>query len=266
MSDNALILSEVITKGNLATLSSQDRVTYYTKVCESVGLNPLTKPFEYITLNGKLVLYALRTCTDQLRQIYKVSVMELVESEREGVFIVTAKVQNGEGRTDVAKGAVNIAGLKGDNLANALMKAETKAKRRATLSICGLGMLDETEIETIPGATPEPVNHPSVFKNAALRRTFCDNVIKAFKACANEKALVNAVGQYAGEFKAMDESGNEHDALGVEELRKQYKLRLAELKPGDEIQGRVPVEEGGLTDEELAEQTQMDEHIGRLSA
>jgi hypothetical protein len=30
------------------------------------------------------------------------------------------------------------------------MKGETKAKRRATLSICGLGFLDETEIETIP--------------------------------------------------------------------------------------------------------------------
>jgi len=32
------------------------------------------------------------------------------------------------------------------------MKCETKAKRRATLSICGLGMLDESELETIPGA------------------------------------------------------------------------------------------------------------------
>lgn len=47
-------------------------------------------------------------------------------------------------------GAVAIASLKGDGLANALMKAETKAKRRLTLSMCGLGMLDETELETIP--------------------------------------------------------------------------------------------------------------------
>jgi hypothetical protein len=37
------------------------------------------------------------------------------------------------------------------------MKAETKAKRRVTLSICGLGLLDETEIETIPGAAPAVV-------------------------------------------------------------------------------------------------------------
>jgi hypothetical protein len=51
---------------------------------------------------------------------------------------------------DAAKGAVSVQGLKGEALANALMKAETKAKRRATLSICGLGFLDETEIEDIP--------------------------------------------------------------------------------------------------------------------
>lgn len=146
------IVEQVIIKGDLSKLTAEERSTYYMRVCESVGLNPFTKPFEYIQLNGKLTLYALRACTDQLRSIHKVSVLDMTEAEREGVFIVTAKVQNGEGRTDMAKGAVTISGLKGDALANAMMKAETKAKRRATLSICGLGFLDETEIETIPGA------------------------------------------------------------------------------------------------------------------
>jgi hypothetical protein len=35
-------------------------------------------------------------------------------------------------------------------LANALMRAETKAKRRVTLSIAGLGWLDETEFDIVP--------------------------------------------------------------------------------------------------------------------
>ena len=39
---------------------------------------------------------------------------------------------------------------------NVLMKVETKAKRRATLSILGLGMLDEMELETIPANAQEP--------------------------------------------------------------------------------------------------------------
>jgi hypothetical protein len=146
------LMEAVIARGDVSKLSPEERARYYTQVCESVGLNPLTKPFEYITLNGKLTLYARKDATDQLRTVHNVSVVDLTETEREGVFIVTAKVVNGAGRTDMAKGAVNIAGLKGENLANALMKAETKAKRRATLSICGLGMLDETEVEDIQGA------------------------------------------------------------------------------------------------------------------
>jgi len=46
-------------------------------------------------------------------------------------------------------GFAKIAGLKGDMLGNAMLKAVTKAKRRATLSMCGLGMLDEEEIKSI---------------------------------------------------------------------------------------------------------------------
>lgn len=160
------IMEQVLIRGDVSKLTPEERSHYYMKVCESVGLNPLTQPFAYITLNGKLVLYAQKGCTDQLRSIYDVSVEDLVESERDGVFIVTAKVRNGKGRTDVAKGAVTIGGLKGDALANAMMKAETKAKRRATLSICGLGVLDETEIETIPSAAIGGEVKPLPKKNA----------------------------------------------------------------------------------------------------
>lgn len=154
--DPGALMEEVIVKGDLSKLTPNERASYYTAVCKSIGLNPLTKPFEYITLNGKLTLYALRGCTDQLRSIYGVSILEMTETEREGVFIVTVKASNASGRTDMAKGAVNIAGLKGEALANAMMKAETKAKRRATLSLCGLGMLDETEIEDIPSSAKAP--------------------------------------------------------------------------------------------------------------
>lgn len=150
--DIAALMEQVLIRGDLSRLTPQERSDYMMAVCKSVGLNPLTKPFEFIALNGKLVLYALKAATDQLRTIHKVSVIELTESDWDGVYIVTAKVQNAEGRTDSAKGAVSIKGLRGEAMANAIMKAETKAKRRATLSICGLGMLDETEVEDIPAS------------------------------------------------------------------------------------------------------------------
>jgi hypothetical protein len=154
------IMESVIIKGDLAKLSAQERADYYAAVCRSIGLNPLTQPLAFITLNGKLTLYALRTATDQLRRIYKVSVEELTTDERDGVYIVTCKVKDGEGRTDIATGAGTLGNLKGDALANLLMKVETKAKRRATLSLCGLGLLDELELETIPDARRAPAPAP----------------------------------------------------------------------------------------------------------
>lgn len=152
------IIEAVMIRGDLANLTSEERAKYYVRVCQSVGLNPMTRPFEYIVLNNKLTLYARKDATDQLRALHKVSVTDLSESERDGVWVVTAKVRDAEGRTDAAKGAVTITGLKGDALANAIMKAETKAKRRATLSLCGLGLLDETELETIPAGAKGPVD------------------------------------------------------------------------------------------------------------
>jgi hypothetical protein len=146
----AALIENVVIRGDISKLSAAERNHYYQEVCRSCGLNPLTRPFEYLVLSGKMVLYARKDATDQLRTIHKVSVDDLKTELRGDVFVVTVKVRNGEGRTDMATGAVTVGNLKGDALANAMMKAETKAKRRATLSICGLGLLDETELETIP--------------------------------------------------------------------------------------------------------------------
>ena len=173
-------IEKVLLKGDLTELKADQRLQYYNAVCESVGLNALTRPFEYIVLNDKLVLYATKNCTDQLRFVHKISI-EVTNRERIGdVYVVTARAKMPDGRTDESTGAVPLAkedgewtqsnsgkrffkknGLSkpimGDELANAFMKAETKAKRRVTLSICGLGILDETEIDSIPSAKPAHV-------------------------------------------------------------------------------------------------------------
>lgn len=148
---NTGIIERVLIVGDLSKLQPDERVSYYRAVCKSVGLNPFTQPFAYINLQGKLTLYAKKDCTEQLRKIHNVSVTKLERDTVNGVYIVTAYARLHDGRQDSSTGAVNTEGLKGDALANAIMKAETKAKRRVTLSICGLGFLDETEVETTPG-------------------------------------------------------------------------------------------------------------------
>lgn len=147
-------LASVMLDGNLAKLNDSQKVQYMTSVCHSLGLNPLTKPFEFITLNGKLVMYAKRDCTEQLRKIHGVSVTIAARDTVNDTFIVTARAQDVTGRVDESIGAVSLKGLSGEALANAFMKAETKAKRRVTLSLCGLGMLDETEAEPLGTITP----------------------------------------------------------------------------------------------------------------
>jgi hypothetical protein len=152
------IMESVIVKGDLSKLSPDERARYYSEVCLSIGVNPLTKPFDYLSLSGKLVLYATKTATDQLRTVKGVSIFK-VDAETVGdLRIVHAYARDASGREDMDIGAVNIKGLQGEALANAYMKALTKAKRRVTLSIAGLGWLDESEVESIRDARPVNVN------------------------------------------------------------------------------------------------------------
>ena len=150
--DGAQVLESVIIQGDLSKLTAAQRVEYYGKVCESLQLNPFTSPFEYIVLNGRLRLYAKKDATDQLRKIHGVSITGLDRSAVGDLYVVVAHARDAHGREDSDVGAVSIAGLKGEALANAMLKAVTKAKRRVTLSLCGLGMTDESEVDSIPGA------------------------------------------------------------------------------------------------------------------
>lgn len=140
--------------GNLETLKPEQRVGLYLKICKSLGLNELTSPFGYIKFaKGGMKLYAKRECTEQLRKIHNVSFESLdVILSNEQLYVVRAVGTDGRGRRDFATGAVAVNGLRGEDLSNAIMKAETKAKRRFTLSICGLGITDESEVGSIAGA------------------------------------------------------------------------------------------------------------------
>jgi len=168
----AELLNKVIIEGDLSRLTPEERLRYYGAVCEITGLTAAMRPFEYIKLNNRLVLYARKEATDQLRMKHGVSVVALEpELIANAIYRVTVTVRNAKGRTDMATGAVGVKGLGAEGFANAVMKAETKAKRRATLSICGLGMLDESEIESIPEAE---VGEPAAEPRQSTRQAIAD--------------------------------------------------------------------------------------------
>jgi hypothetical protein len=148
------ITSALILQGDLAALHPNDKVAYYKGYCERLGLDPYTKPFDILRLNGKEVLYLTRSGAQQLNMLHKVS--HQITSRRviddAGIYEVTCRATLPDGRHTESIGAAHVANLKGEPYCNAMMKAETKAKRRSTLDLIGLGILSEEETANIPGA------------------------------------------------------------------------------------------------------------------
>lgn len=144
-------MSKLALNGDVAGLNPQEKVQYYGALCQRVGLDPATQPFKLMKLNGKEVFYLDRSGAQQLNRVHQISHEIKSREFANGCYVVTARASIGSRFTD-SLGSVGCEGLKGEALANATMKAETKAKRRATLDLVGLGMLDEMEVESIPNA------------------------------------------------------------------------------------------------------------------
>jgi len=173
---SAAVLERVVMVGDLSKLSPVERVAYYARVCESLGLNPLTRPFDYLWLgrndDKRLVLYARRDATDQIRRNLGVNIVGLdYPPVPDGLYGVTAHVTLGP-RTDSATGIVSLIGYD----AKPLRGDETKAKRRATLSIAGMGFIDESEVGSIPDGEPARVDDDG---NVAEEPTSLSDVIAA---------------------------------------------------------------------------------------
>ena len=154
------IIESIVTKGDLSGLNQVQKVQYYNYRCKQIGLDPSAKPFDLLNLSGKQVLYANASATQQLCNIHRLSTQITGKERVDDIYIVSVRVTGADGRVSENQGAVSIGGLKGDGLANAVLKATTKAIRRSVLAHCGLGMLDETEVETIPSAVKESIVIP----------------------------------------------------------------------------------------------------------
>lgn len=163
-----MAVESALVRNDISQLSTQEKMTFYNNICESVGLNPLTKPFSFLKLQGREVLYATKDCTEQLRKIHGVSTQIVSKGSNGDLFEVHIKAQDKNGRTDEDLAYVVVKGMNGPDLANAMLKCITKAKRRVTLSICGLGVLDESELDTVSNITP--ASNPQIqnpFKDVA---------------------------------------------------------------------------------------------------
>jgi hypothetical protein len=167
------ITEALIINGDLSKLHPADKVVYYKGYCERMGLDPFTKPFDLLRLQGKEVLYLNRSGSAQLNRMHGVShsITSRNLLKEADIYEVTARATLPDGRYTESLSAVSVAGLKGDAYCNALMKAETKAKRRSTIDLVGLGILSEEEIATISNSETVAIDMNPVVEIEAIPET-----------------------------------------------------------------------------------------------
>lgn len=261
---SAKVLAMIAGSGNLAELTLDERAQFIVALCDSVGLNPLSRPIEILEFDGRVIPYAKKECSDQLRQVHGISV-EIVsrDLDEDGIFIVTARARDRDGRVDEDVGAVDLVGLKGTRLANAKMKAHTKAKRRVTLSIAGLSILDESEIDSLDDKQPTIAQRLGV--------TTAIPLIPSGTPTDPTVAACEEIGK-ARDLRALDQIGNRlaNEAMTSkqrsritsafakrrDELKKGAIEASAEIKPAEQQQaeekptGKLPCDECGAPSDE----------------
>lgn len=171
------IIAKLVLTGDLGALNEIERFKFYKGLCDHVGLDYRTTPFQLIKLQGKVVVYCTRAGAAQLNKLHHVSHTILSRQMVGDQFTVIAKAWLPDGRQTESMGAVCVNGKRNEDLSNAMMKSETKAKRRATLDLLGLGVTDEEELEGMsglervanielppepPSASPKPASTPPV--------------------------------------------------------------------------------------------------------
>lgn len=152
-------LQHILATGDLSKLTNEQRVATYLDLCASLSLNPRSRPFDWLVLDGKLVLYPNKSCAEQLRREHQISVKvtrrePIGANTDEPMFVCEVEGRTPTGRTDQATKYVPLTAynkqgqkyrLTGANLANAYAKAETGAKRRLVLSMVGLASPPDPE-------------------------------------------------------------------------------------------------------------------------
>jgi hypothetical protein len=134
-------IQKVITaeNGRCDKLDPQQKEEYSGWICTVMGVSPALRPVDFIPTKNGIRPYLNKGAAELIRDARKISITSIEVTEQNGMFVVMCHVKDVSGRVDVDLGVC----MKGDEPNNALMKAVTKAKRRATLSMCRLGGIIE---------------------------------------------------------------------------------------------------------------------------
>lgn len=139
--------------------NDQVKVRFIAHLCNQLSIPAVMNPFIFIKTKNGQKLYTPSEGAYLIASKNRISTKikdRSYDKERQ-IYSVTVECSTPDGRTSEDIGHMFLGGLQGENLANAMMKAETKAKRRAILSTVGLSVLTE---DAIPYVTSDSVVRP----------------------------------------------------------------------------------------------------------
>ncbi|MBT9258254.1 MAG: hypothetical protein KM310_00650 [Clostridiales bacterium] len=206
------------------------------------GLDPDSEPFRWIRVRNQEqpVLYADRTTVDQLMKIYGLSA-DIIDQGFErfdsGILVAWAKARVTDGaKSRVSLGAVRAPAHSAFEIANALMKAETKAVRRAVIRFLALPVVDESELDTMetsPGTEtspgqPSPASPPPASPRAEERP---EELIKEIQQLANSlREIQGDLTVRSTVWNAVPRKVSKPEDYSLEELRRIRNALQAKLR------------------------------------
>ena len=144
-----------LARNKLDKLNDAEIAEYYNLMCSEFHLNPMSQPFVFFDKGGQVIMSPTKNCAEQLRSHFGMSDSILSDETVDAEHIVRARVsyEGAKGpRSAESTGRTFVGDARGQNRSNLKMAAETKAKNRATFSICGIGGVSEDEMATVEGA------------------------------------------------------------------------------------------------------------------
>jgi hypothetical protein len=153
--------------GNVNLTRADEQQACAEALVQQLGLRMSSMPIKFLkTRNGEIQPYLTASGAADIMISTGASVTDVQMTTVHGCAICRSTILTRDNRTGVATGAVALDGLRGEALANAFMKAETKSVRRNVLRTCrpdAVWLIQDEDIEGIEGAKrlPEVIDQPA---------------------------------------------------------------------------------------------------------
>lgn len=155
--------------GDMNTMTEEEQASVLAQTCAHMGIDPVLGGVIAVDLQGKKKLYVTKVATDIVARANKLTRKIVLNElcEKTFTYFVKVEISDSHGRVEEGESCVSVRGfnrdqtpklLTGEDYGNAIMKAHTKARRRATLAWVGVQDLDfEMEDRPEVAAVSQPV-------------------------------------------------------------------------------------------------------------